>query len=199
MKYKCLSNQFFSSSCGRYSIISIRDKDKYDIMKWRNEQIYHLRQNQPLTIEIQDVYFEKVISELFQQDKPNQLLFSYMEDGICIGYGGLVHINWVDKHAEISFIINTELEKDYFEFHWKTYLSLIEKVAFEELVFHKIFTFAFDLRPQLYTILENGGYIREAELKEHCFWEGKFIDVIIHSKISNKFGRCFVKLLINYW
>ena len=36
----------------------------------------------------------------------------------CIGYGGLVHINWIDKNAEISFIMNTELEMDIFlKFH----------------------------------------------------------------------------------
>lgn len=165
-------------------------EDKYAIMKWRNEQIYHLRQNRLLTESDQDAYFENVVAKLFDQDKPNQILFSYLENGKCIGYGGLVHINWIDKNAEISFIMDTSLEKEFFSFHWQTYLGLIEKVAFEELHLHKIFTYAFDLRPKLYEVLENSSYKREARLKEHCFFEGKFIDVIIHSKMN---GRIYLR------
>lgn len=112
------------------------------------------------------------------------MLFSYLENDVCIGYGGLVHINWVDKNAEISFIMNTELEAEKFEFHWSTYLGLIEQLAFNELSFHKIFTYAFDLRPHLYTVLEKNNYQKEAVFKEHCLFEGEFKDVIIHSKIN---------------
>ena len=94
-----------------FKLIPIRYEDRYLIMKWRNEQIYHLRQNDPLTVKVQDEYFDNVISELFKQDKPKQILFSLLKDNKCIGYGGLVHINWVDKNAEISFIMDTKLEK----------------------------------------------------------------------------------------
>ena len=36
----------------------------------------------------------------------------------------------------------------------------------------------------LYKILLESGYIEETRLKEHCFYEHKFIDIIIHSKIN---------------
>jgi RimJ/RimL family protein N-acetyltransferase len=158
-------------------------EDRYQIMKWRNEQIYHLRQNKPLTKDAQDEYFNNVVKDLFNQDKPNQLLFSYLEDGECLGYGGLVHINWIDFNAEISFIINTEKEKTEFRKHWTIYLGLIEKIAFNELKLHKIYTYAFDLRPHLYEALELNGFLKEAELNDHCFYNGQFKKVVIHSKI----------------
>jgi hypothetical protein len=50
--------------------------------------------------------------KLFQLQKPNQILFSFLEENKCIGYGGLVHINWNDINGEISFIIDTKLEKN---------------------------------------------------------------------------------------
>ena len=180
--YKCLQKQIFQTS--GFSLVPLREEDKYEIMRWRNEQIYHLRQEKPLTAKSQDSYFENTVRKLFEKDKPEQVLFSYLENTTCIGYGGLVHINWVDKNAEISFIINTELEKSYFEFHWNKYLSLIEEVAFSELKLHKIFTYAYDLRPHLYEAVENAGYLREANLKEHILFEKQFIDVFIHSKIN---------------
>lgn len=181
--YKVLHKQKFES--GNFSLIPIRFEDRLDIMKWRNEQIYHLRQKKPLTIENQDIYFKTIISNLFDQEQPNQILFSFLENNNLIGYGGLVHLNWFDKNAEISFIMNTELEKFRFEDVWKAYLKLIEKVAFEELKFHKIFTYAFDLRPNLYPVLISAGFKEEARLDQHCFYEGKYIDVVIHSKMNS--------------
>jgi len=178
--YKVLNNQVYTKD--NFSIVPIRYEDRLDIMKWRNEQMYHLRQAKPLTIKDQDDYFENVVSKLFEAEKPNQLLFSFLKNGEFVGYGGLVHINWIDKNAEISFIMNTALEKDDFHANWTKYLSLIEKVAFEDLKFHKIFVYAFNLRPHLYTALEGSGYIEDARLKEHCFFDNKFIDVLIYSK-----------------
>jgi len=174
-------NSFVKDS---FRLVPIRFEDRMDIMKWRNEQIYHLRQSKPLTVEDQDHYFSNVVAKLFEQDQPNQLLFSFLENNVCIGYGGLVHINWVDKNAEISFIMDTSLEAERFHDIWMAYLQLLERVAFQELSLHKIYTYAFDLRPQLYVVFEASCYREEARLKEHCYFENKFIDVVIHSKIN---------------
>ena len=184
MEYKCLKNQVFKNK--EYIILPIRYEDRLDILKWRNEQIYHLRQPKPLTIEDQDNYFKNVVSKLFEQEKPNQILFSFLKNDELVAYGGLVHINWIDKHAEISFLMNTELEKDFFTEFWANYLKLIEVVAFNELNFHKIFTFAFDLRPHLYPVVESCGFKLDGVLKEHYYFDNKFIDAVIHSKFNRK-------------
>lgn len=180
--YSCLKKQKFS--IGDYQIVPIRYEDRMHILKWRNEQIYHLRQEFPLTKIDQNSYFENVISRLYNQERPNQLLFSLLKNSKCIGYGGLVHINWIDKNAEISFIMDTLLEKEYFSQNWKIFLKLLEQVAFGELCFHKIFTFAFDVRPHLFKSLEDSDYYKEARLKEHYLLDKKYYDVIIHSKIN---------------
>lgn len=185
-KYKCLSQNEFVYA--EYKLVPIRFEDRLDIMKWRNEQIYHLRQSKPLTIDDQNFYFENVISKLFVQDRPDQLLFSLLKNNICIGYGGLVHINWTDEYAEISFIMDTSYEKLNFSDIWFTYLKLIQIVAFEELKLHKIYTYAFDLRPHLYQIFESEGFYKDAILRDHKKIDNKFIDVVIHSKI-NKNGH----------
>lgn len=183
-KYKILNNQIYKLRS--FSLVPIRYKDRLDIMKWRNDQIYHLRQSEPLTIDDQENYFTNIISNLFKQDKPNQILFSFLENDICIGYGGLVHINWTDRNAEISFIMNTNLEKNRFHEIWTAYLNLIKRVAFCELQLHKIFVFAFDLRPHLYEVLEDNNFIKEATLRDHCYYNDKYFNVIIHSKINNQ-------------
>lgn len=177
--YTCLQQQ--EQHIGNYAIVPLRYEDRFLIMKWRNEQIYHLRQSQPLTEDDQQQYFDNVVSRLYDNPRPDQILFSYLEKDVCIGYGGLVHINWIDRNAEISFIMDTKLETEHFAEHWSNYLTMLKVVAFDDLKLHKIYTYAFDLRPHLYTVLEANGYKREATLKEHCLFNGEYKDVILHS------------------
>lgn len=178
-RYTCLKQQTFS--IGDYSLVPLRYEDRFLIMKWRNEQIYHLRQAHPLTEDDQQRYFDNVVAKLYDNPKPDQILFSYLEKGECIGYGGLVHINWNDRNAEISFIMDTQLEAEHFTEHWGNYLTMLKQVAFNDLYLHKIYTFAFDLRPHLYVMLEANGFKREATLKEHCLFNGEYKDVVFHS------------------
>ena len=183
--YICLQHQ--EQHLGDYSIVPLRYEDRFSIMKWRNEQIYHLRQARPLTEDDQQRYFDNVVSKLYDNPKPDQILFSYLEKGVCIGYGGLVHINWIDRNGEISFIMDTKLEAEHFAEHWSNYLTMLKSVAFDDLGLHKIYTYAFDLRPHLYTMLEANGYKREATLKEHCLFNGEYKDVVLHSLWNDRY------------
>ena len=180
--YRALLKQEFAVN--QFRLVPIRFEDRYLIMNWRNEQIYHLRQIQILTASEQDKYFENVIVKLFDKEKPEQILFSFLKNENCIGYGGLVHINWRDKNAELSFVMDTALEEEEFENMWCVYLELIQQVAFEEMRLHKISTYAYDLRPRLYKVLERMSFVLEARLKDQTWFHGDFIDVIIHSKIN---------------
>lgn len=179
--YKNLSRQEYK--IGEYKIVPIRDTDKYKIMQWRNEQLYHLRQKIELTKKDQEKYFKEVVEKLFDKINPDQILFSFLKKNICIGYGGLVHISWEDKNAEISFVLDTELECKFFEKYWLLFLNLIEIVAFDYLSFMKIYVYSFNLRPKLYAVLNKASYEQEAQLKDHHLLEkDTYIDVFIHSK-----------------
>ena len=72
--YKCLNKSIYNNEF--FSLVPIRDDDQYQILKMRNEQLYHLRQKEELTVAQQEDYFENVVSSLFKQENPNQILFS---------------------------------------------------------------------------------------------------------------------------
>jgi len=182
-RYKVLRNKNFFSK-DNFSIIPIRYKDRYLIMRWRNQQLYHLRQSKKLTKKDQDDYFLNVIRDQFDEQNPDQILFSFLQKDVCIGYGGLVHISWIDKNAEISFVMNSILEKDFFALYWKVFLSLIEKVSFKILNLNKIYIYAFDVRPNLYPVLEINDFRFEAKLKDHVKVKKQFCDVVIYSKFN---------------
>ena len=59
-KYKCVSKEFLFE-INEFKIVPIRYQYRYLIMKWRNEQLYHLRQENSLTKKDQDFYFENII------------------------------------------------------------------------------------------------------------------------------------------
>lgn len=142
--------------------------------------MYHLRQRNILSIEDQENYFLHEIPKMFHEEKPKQILFSFLENNTCIGYGGLVHINWINKNAEISFLMDTELEKERFTEIWSVFLELIECVAFEHLDFLKIYTYAFEFRRQLFEVLLRVGFELDNELKAKSATDKA--KVIIHSK-----------------
>jgi RimJ/RimL family protein N-acetyltransferase len=183
-KYKALSQNTFQFE--EFQIVPIRYKDRLDIMKWRNEQMYHLRQSELLTEENQESYYQNIVAKLFTQNKPNQLLFSFLKNDKCIGYGGLVHIDWENKSSEISFIMDASLEEDNFEILWTTFLKLIEKVAFTYLNFNSVFTYAFDLRQNLYPVLEKNNYLFKKRIKNQLQVNNKWFDVVIHEKKNQK-------------
>ena len=182
-KYTSINKQKFYSE--PFSITPIRDVDKFKIMKWRNEQIYHLRQSKEITKSQQIKYFNEIINPQFNIKYPNQLLFSFFKNDIIKGYGGLVHIDWNSKNAEISFLMNTEEEKPYFEIYWTNFIFMIEELAFKNLNFKKLYVYSFNLRPNLYKVLSDNNFYEEARLKDHHFYNDNFIDVLIHSKIKS--------------
>lgn len=183
-KYICLKKKY-PLIMGKFSISPIRHEDRISIMKWRNEQLFHLRQKNILTRNQQNKYFDKIIKKQFHQENPDQILFSFLKCGECVGYGGLVHIDWLNKNAEISFVMNTELEKKYFEFFWGIFLNLVEQVAFLDLKFNKIFVYSYNLRPLLYKVMKDNIFKKEGLLKNHVIHNNNFIDVFIHSKFNN--------------
>lgn len=190
-KYRCLKNQSFSKN--QFSIVPIRNKDKFKIMEWRNQQIYHLRQSKLLTKKDQDLYFKNVVTKLFDEALPSQILFSYLKDDSLVGYGGLVNINWSDQRGEVSFLVDTALKKSVIKYntYFSTFLFLIKQVAFDDLYFHRIYTETYEFRNKHIKILENNGFVREGIIKENTFMqkEQKFYDSLIHGLIREDYER----------
>lgn len=179
-QYKCLHKQKFSIN--NYSLVPIRHNDNEEIRTWRNDQIDLLRQNTFLSKEEQIKYFETVIANLFVEENPKQLLFSLLYNESLIGYGGLVHIDWENKNAEISFLTSKERaeNKNNFEQDWLNYLELIKRVA-THINFIKIYTYAYSIRTNLFPLIEKFGFEREAVLKNHVVINKHKKHVFIHS------------------
>jgi RimJ/RimL family protein N-acetyltransferase len=180
-KYKCLSQRIFQK--GQYWIQPIRFETHLEIMKWRNDQIKFLRQEAPLTEADQLKYFSLIIKKLYEVDEPGQLLFNFYQGQELIGYGGLVHIDWKNLNAEISFILDSakNTQDSYLE-KFSFFLQLIEKAS-RKLNLHKIFTYGYNIVEYRFKPLEELDYLLEANLIDHNYINDKLYDVRIYSKI----------------
>lgn len=181
-KYSFLINN--KVSLGKYSLVVLRKKDIQNIRKWRNDQINVLRQKIPLSKETQINYFSRIIEKSFYKKKPDLILFSFLYDGKCIGYGGLVHIDWNSNKGEVSFINDTSRTKSkiVYQKDFSVFLKLLFKIAFNDLNLNKLTTETFDIRDWTINCLENMGFKREGRLKKHVLIDSKFCDSILHAK-----------------
>jgi RimJ/RimL family protein N-acetyltransferase len=189
MSYSCLNTQSLSKN--EYQIVPLRYQDIFNIKQWRNDQIDYMRQTEPLTDEMQTQYYQNVIAPSFKLKHPNQILFSYLFQNICIGYGGIVHINWPSKRGEVSFLLETQRTKDLnnYQKEFSTFLELIKKMAFEDLHFHRLYTETFDIRPHHVAVLEKEGFAFEGCMKDHIFLNGHYIDSLLHGCINESMEK----------
>ena len=79
------------------------------------------------------------------------------------------------------------MQNKLFKISWLSFLKMVQQVAFNELNFKKIYTYAFDLRKNLYLILEECDFIFESRIKQNYLFKGTYIDSVIYSKTNNDF------------
>ena len=100
------------------------------------------------------------------------------------------------KTAEISFLTETSRSKikDLFISEWSIYLSLVKEIANVYLNFNYIYTYAYDIRPNLYIALENSGFNETERIKDFIEINNELKDVVIHTFYFNEPIMRFAKL-----
>lgn len=187
MSYIQLKKSIYSS--GNYSVVPFREVDLMKVKQWRNEQIEVLRQPRLLTDDDQIFYYENHIKPSFTDLKTKIILFSFLLEGKCIGYGGLTNINWEDKRVELSFLLNPERVKDkiIYTSDFTHFIELMKAIVFVDLEFNRIFTETYDIRELHVSILEKCGFKLEGRMREHVRINEKFFDSLIHGIIKGDY------------
>ena len=179
-KYKVMPNP--NIRIKSLNATAVQEKEIEKIRQWRNDQIVILRQKSLISENQQIDYFKNTIWPQMDEDYPNEILLSIFKNGIFVAYGGLVHISWKDKRAEVSFVADSEIaanQKIYINL-FTEYLSLIKYFAFSQLGLNRIFTETYDIRPNHIMTLENSGFMKEGIMKSHIIINGVRTNSLIH-------------------
>jgi RimJ/RimL family protein N-acetyltransferase/predicted ATP-grasp superfamily ATP-dependent carboligase len=168
---------------GQFTLKVIQDKDIEDIRIWRNSQIDVLRQSAPISTEQQKKYFDQKIWPTMVQEDPESILLTFFEEGRRIGYGGLVHIAWEHRRAEVSFLVDTLIAADVpkRQYCFSNYLKMIRRLAFDDLGLNRLTTETYDIRPDYVEALEENGFVFEGRLHQHVMIDGEYVDSLCHA------------------
>lgn len=184
-----------------YSIRNIIYDDIFKIKLIRNEQIDVLRQINLLTDEDQKRWYNEIIVPSYE-NKTKTLNFTILYDNNFIGYGGLVNIDYTNKKAELSFLVEKERTKDssIYEKDFSYFLNFIIKYSYETLNLNKLWTETYEFRKFHMSILEKNNFKIEGILNDSIFFKNKFIKSIIHGLILDEFffKRNLIKDVIDY-
>lgn len=184
MTYKVLPRDLYVSAPIQLRPIAAADAEA--IRRWRNAQIGVLRQKAPISQAEQTAYFARVVLPDLSADHPKTILFAIEEDGQMIGYGGLVHIAWDDRRAEVSFLLDTARAGTPAE--TSTYLpafhAAMKRVAFDDLGFGKLTLETFAFRTDFLGVYDSLGYREAGRWTAHVLHQGRYWDSYLHECLA---------------
>ena len=183
--YACMPRSILGD--GTLTIRPVERSHIEEIRRWRNAQMDVLRQSSEITPAQQERYYETHVWPQKSVLEPPNILLSYQDNGVAIGYGGLVHISWENRRAEVSFLLDPEIaqRQDDYARYFLAFLKLVRELALKDLQFERIFTETYATRVHHIGVLELAGFRREGVMKHHVMIDGEFVDSIIHGYLSS--------------
>jgi RimJ/RimL family protein N-acetyltransferase len=183
--YACMARQTYRR--GNREARTIQPEDIERIRVWRNAQMGVLRQSKPIEVSEQVAYYAHHIWPSMEQHQPSTILMSYLQNGCLIGYGGLVHIQWEHRRAEVSFLVDTlrTVNARGYREDLLVFFDLMKEIAFDELELNRLFTETYVMREKHIEALEAANFIREGVLRMHVMIDGKLFDSLIHGCLKS--------------
>jgi RimJ/RimL family protein N-acetyltransferase len=169
-----------------YEVLTVQPEHVEPIRCWRNAQMAVLRQAEPIAQAQQQRYFAEHIWPTLAQPQPPQILLALRHRGELIGYGGLVHIAWHHRRAEISFLLDPRRTADEAAYanDFSAFLALVRQVGFEALGLRRLFTETYAFRRHHIGVLEANGFQLEGVLRGHVLMDRQPVDSQIHGCLS---------------
>lgn len=169
------------------ALVPTRERDLPSYRRWRNAQSDFLRQDKPLSAADQARWFREAVLPSRFAEKPGLVMFSFLEDGACVGYAGLTHVSWPHRRAEVVFLVDAARLGDETryrdDFAWC--LKELKTLAFGKLGLERLVMENHDLRPFHIAALEAAGFKPEGRLRRHVFKSGRFVDTLIHGLLKS--------------
>ena len=163
----------------------------------RNKQKKILRQNNIISKKEQNNYFSKNIKTDFKSLRPKNILLLIFKGKNLVGYCGLTNLDWSNKRAELSFILDSKYnKKKIFLDIFQNSLELLQEILFKELKFKKFFSETYEFRKDVISFLISNNFVIEGCLKNHIYKNGKFYNSILLGKDNYNFVIDHCNLLI---
>lgn len=182
--YACLPRQHVEHH--GHALLPVQPAHIEPIRQWRNAQMDVLRQSAPISADQQQDYFARHIWPTQSLAQPANLLLGLLHEGRLIGYGGLVHIAWQHRRAELSFLLDPQLSRNEARYaaDFSAFIGLVAELAFDDLRFRRLFTETYAMRRHHIAVLEANRFQAEGVLRQHVLIDGAAVDSLLHGRLS---------------
>ena len=153
--------------------------------EWRNQdRIRHCcREYSLLTMVNQEDWFESV-----SRDRTNEMfeicVVNYPYSGMPCGVCGLTHINWKDRHAEVSIYIGDPEYEGRGVGTWT--LGRLAEIAFAEYALQRLWAEIYEFNLSSIRLFEKCGYKREGRIRQTVWWDNQGWDSFIYGLLRGE-------------
>ena len=150
------------------NMTGVRIEDAGIVSSWRNDARDTLRTTGFCTIDIQEQFIQNL-------DQKVHRYFSFYDGGDLVAFGGLTHIQWENRIAEISLIVDPDQQKSGFG---SDAADMLLDEAFNKLNLKTVFGECYKSNPAVdfwFRLTEKyEGY--KTILPNRKYWNGEYYD-----------------------
>lgn len=172
----------------KVGLVGIERRDLKQLLDWRNNPDFrkHFREHRELNMQQQEKWYEERVLK-----DPATIMFSIrrLGDDELLGACGLVYINWVYKHADLSLYIGWNDSYIDREGYAEETTRLMLDYAFNEMGLNKVWTeiYLFDKKKK--KLYDGFGFHIDGVLRQNYFYEGRYWDSYILSILASEWKR----------
>ncbi len=143
------------------------------VSNWRNDSRQTLRTTEHSTVDIQEDFIANLDPKIHRY-------FSFYDGGDLVAFGGLTYIQWENRIAEISLIVNPDLQRSGVG---SDAVDMLLEEAFNQLNLKTVFGECYKSNPSVdfwFRLVEKyDGY--STILKNRKYWNGEYYDSLYFS------------------
>ena len=171
----------------KVGLAAVEKGDLKQLLDWRNNPDFrkYFREFRELSMAQQAYWFEeKVVKD------PTTQMFSVhnVKDGELLGCCGLVYINWVAKHADLSLYIGWNNAYIDDAGYAEESCRLLLDYGFKKLALNKIWTEIYIFDEKKKKLYDRLGFKVDGILRQNCFHDGKFWDSYVLSILASEWA-----------
>lgn len=172
----------------KVSLHAVEKEDLEQLRIWRNNPDFRkfFKEYRELNMSQQKIWFqEKVIRD----NKTLMFAIRRNEDQNLIGCCGLVYIDWIHRHADLSLYIGYDgLYIDKLGFSEES-CKILLSYGFEELGLNKVWTEIYEFDKKKDELFRKIGFKQDGVLRQNYFFTNRWWDSKILSILQNEFQK----------
>ncbi len=168
------------------SLNAVEEEDLNQLKIWRNNPSFrkYFREYRELNTAQQNIWFK---NKVIEDDSTQMFSIRRLSDNVLLGCCGLIYINWIHRHADLSLYIGFNNQYIDSEGYAHESCSLLFNYGFQELGLNKIWTEIYDFDNKKLELYKKFGFKLDGVLRENYFYKNNWYDSKVLSLLKKEY------------